>query len=1653
MTLNSVNHQTNQPEARAAINALNKTTNNEVARKSVRLPYSSNNINTITSSTHTNGVQQQTNNINSTIGPDYQYQMSKSVGSTTTMNNKSSNTNSTSATPTTNRGQCGNIKSPSLSSRYNLSPSSGNKSSRSFKSPSSPNSTLNRASTLSPSMATTSVNKKKSSKTTTTIRRLETNSNSSTSSTSTNDDEYEEEDPEEYESADETPINERISTPSSITSNTPNTNTITSLNGKNNSLVINKPQSQTTEQLKSPAIHSNNNDTTQTTIVGFQTCKQSQSLRASPLASTSSTLTNINNNNSISNNINDNGDHNKTRRPNFIVINKSGANNKIINSSGPKSSDNKLRQEQQVHSLARGAKQRASISSCSSSDSYGSGYASGSGNSTDHELREKRKNNNNSATSTSTSTTTTLLLAGATVLDSTKTALLSDGDEQQQQKQLDAMASKENKDTNDEVGHNETKLERTNPLPSMTKPSMNESNMVKITTMTSSTSGQKLAPNSDIDKFYEHPNKVKNSTTSTTKSTTSTNGDHEEENQNDDDDNDDIMKEDRNNDHRIDEKNGREKADYDDDVDHKRIEETKTSSPQNSNIRLQTPTTPSLSLSHNNKSSGSNNTSIKLSNNIIRTNPIDQQQQQQQQCNNNEKQEPYYHTLFQWEQLVSEGVTRPLLINDLDFTDLRDEDDCDLLNSNQNQAATGPLLRQGRNHGTGEPLQIKIPSQIRDGQDQIDSGTSSGPNSGSPTNRGAGNMTPATAPPPLPPPPMSPWFNTYSGSRPQSQLLLSPTPSFDTASQVANSSNDGFFNREESPVDSTYSNYSRNSYCAPHTSTPTQELLNAKANLNRSHQFNNIQQQASSLRSASSMSSLLFGSNGKYGNKRKKTMKLFWKEVREDRSLLNKLTKKKTIWDEIKPVPVDTQKLEYLFESKAKDLSLSKSRNGLDGLNQRKAKITVLDTKRSNAINIGMTKLPPMRTIKSAILKMDSNIMNREGIEKILTTMMPTEEEKSRIIEAQLANPETPLGTAEQFLLNLASISALEARLKLWAFQLDYAQIEKEVAEPLMDLKQAIEEIEQSETFRLILGTLLSIGNFLNCSNVKGFQIDYLEKVPEVKDTVHKHSLLHHLCVFMQERYPHTGNLYSEFSAVNRASKIDFVEVGKNLKKMQQDCKASWDYLKIVAKHDGLANLMNTSSNLTSNLVSSPSAAGGGSSSIASGGGCLGTIKSSSSPTPNHVGGGTKPSCGKLNNLSKLSMITTITSSENNSSEQQTLNNQQQKVNHQQYNNGNPSSTITHSGPSNSSSSNSSHQISSSSSGKQTKTKVSDFLTDCAERIMVLMVIHRRVMNRFQKLLVYLGCPSHQIKQTLPHQLLKVINEFALEYRTKRERVCEMILKRQQCKQNHRHHYLNHHSGISRWQLERSRWASSLQLLDNNNTNNRPCSTASSYANNNTACVDLGCCDTMLRNLQITNGQRSNQRASGQWTDSLSGSFSNYSDYLYDQASNCSQSRQQSVTPVPHSLDKRGSQQNIMSVSMYDLQHGQSSQPVNNRTPHLGSVSYHENHNHDLTLDGDNHVRGNNNLGKRLSHGNGSSTNNGNVASNATTNQAEEDERIQQRQKDEQLYRLLGVGKSFDGACSDLLKMSHWTSTSQRVVRHPPAYLQNRKQRLSSPRE
>ncbi|XP_048402593.1 FH1/FH2 domain-containing protein 1 isoform X2 [Stegostoma tigrinum] len=377
--------------------------------------------------------------------------------------------------------------------------------------------------------------------------------------------------------------------------------------------------------------------------------------------------------------------------------------------------------------------------------------------------------------------------------------------------------------------------------------------------------------------------------------------------------------------------------------------------------------------------------------------------------------------------------------------------------------------------------------------------------------------------------------------------------------------------------------------------------------------------------------------------KKRKTVKLFWKELKQPEGPSRSCKfGRGTVWASLDKVTVDTTKLEHLFESKAKELPTKK------GGDAKRQGLVVLDPKRSNAINIGLTVLPPVHIIKNAILNFDEYAINKEGIEKILT-MVPTEEEKQKIQEAQLANPDIPLGTAEQFLLTLSSINGITARLQLWAFKLDYEFMEKEIAEPLFDLKHGMEQLAKNKTFKCLLATLLAIGNFLNNSSAKGFELSYLEKVSEVKDTLQRQSLLYHMCNLVVEKFPDTTDVYSEIAAITRSAKVDFDQLAESLVQLERKCKASWDHLKVIAKHE------------------------------------------------------TKPVL---------------------------------------------------------------------------KNKMTEFLKDSTERIIILKVVHRRIINRFHSFLLYLGHPSNSARELKITRFCKIISEFALEYRTTRERVLQQKQKR-----------------------------------------------------------------------------------------------------------------------------------------------------------------------------------------------------------------------------------------------------------------------------------
>merc|ERR1719209_2520837 len=305
--------------------------------------------------------------------------------------------------------------------------------------------------------------------------------------------------------------------------------------------------------------------------------------------------------------------------------------------------------------------------------------------------------------------------------------------------------------------------------------------------------------------------------------------------------------------------------------------------------------------------------------------------------------------------------------------------------------------------------------------------------------------------------------------------------------------------------------------------------------------------------------------------KRKRTIRLFWKDLQQVSDGGNEGSFWKFAPEILGKIKLDPEKLEHLFENRAHEVKVKKQEKKMK---ENANVIIVLDAKRSNMINIAMTSLPPLRALKVAIMKMDSSIVNREQLEKILSIMVPTEEESLRLLEAQKAQPDLPLGNAEQIISTMSSISELKARLQLWAFKMDYDNLEQEVSEPLADLKKGIDDLKINKTYKYIMATLLAVGNFLNQGQARAFHFEYLSKVPEVKDTVHKHSLLHHVCSMIIDKFQDSTDLYSEIGCLTRCAKIDWEELTAKLAKMESQCKLNWANLSAISKHESASPII-----------------------------------------------------------------------------------------------------------------------------------------------------------------------------------------------------------------------------------------------------------------------------------------------------------------------------------------------------------------------------------------------------------------------------------------------------------------------------------------------
>eukprot|EP00761_Pharyngomonas_kirbyi_P005649 gb/GECH01005654.1/.p1 GENE.gb/GECH01005654.1/~~gb/GECH01005654.1/.p1 ORF type:complete len:512 (+),score=157.87 gb/GECH01005654.1/:1-1536(+) len=282
-----------------------------------------------------------------------------------------------------------------------------------------------------------------------------------------------------------------------------------------------------------------------------------------------------------------------------------------------------------------------------------------------------------------------------------------------------------------------------------------------------------------------------------------------------------------------------------------------------------------------------------------------------------------------------------------------------------------------------------------------------------------------------------------------------------------------------------------------------------------------------------------------------------------------------TIWGQIQPEQseFDPEQIRVLF-SKQEGWEAYIDVEGDD--NERKDVIRpqeedkLLDSKRWNTLSIALHRLPAFEEIRRAVYQMDSRKLSLEQIEHIIRAS-PSEEEIQHFKKTlEKKGDDVKLQKPEQFVQMISEIPQFIARIRCWRFRIIIDELVNSVRKPMMNVIEASKQVKNSESLKIVLQYVLSIGNFMNDESATAFNIENLNRLETLRDRTNRVSLLQYLCDVLYKAHPEVASLPSELAKSSIAGKqglhvaensirslnLEFKRFKKNIKKVKTMSKS-----------------------------------------------------------------------------------------------------------------------------------------------------------------------------------------------------------------------------------------------------------------------------------------------------------------------------------------------------------------------------------------------------------------------------------------------------------------------------------------------------------------
>ncbi|KAI8808759.1 hypothetical protein BJ742DRAFT_259788 [Cladochytrium replicatum] len=232
---------------------------------------------------------------------------------------------------------------------------------------------------------------------------------------------------------------------------------------------------------------------------------------------------------------------------------------------------------------------------------------------------------------------------------------------------------------------------------------------------------------------------------------------------------------------------------------------------------------------------------------------------------------------------------------------------------------------------------------------------------------------------------------------------------------------------------------------------------------------------------------------------------------------------------------------------------------------------TLLDLRRANNVSIGLSKFTRRGmtpdVIAQAIREMNRDVLSVDDIQA-LEPLFPTDEER-KIIKAHLDKrkkpdaSELPLAPAESFMVEIVNEKDLPMQLTAFEFVLHLDSDASELMNKLKRMTNISSGIRASESLKLLLKTILKLGNMTNYeyanqnssyrpwmgkeARALGFKVDGLAKLKDVKSADGKWSLMNFLVDMVAQSMPEVLDITEEFRDLRIIRNYDLREISAQI--------------------------------------------------------------------------------------------------------------------------------------------------------------------------------------------------------------------------------------------------------------------------------------------------------------------------------------------------------------------------------------------------------------------------------------------------------------------------------------------------------------------------